>query len=524
MKSFREILSEKSPEEIFKTPQKLRLNIGGTPSSTRNPSTGGIVKKVVGKPKPTGSSPAEVAKRAKRFSQAFGTPTGADPRTGAPTYTPPKELTDLPSSRTGGTPKPEAYGKVEVGGLEKKRAIRTAEVPDIPGVRKATPQGVRNFLLNRETKGMSRRTISPEEGKAAMQRVAKAMQDPGEVSRASAKINQEVGGRRATRAGSSTPKPFPVSQKDMKTLQRMARPETSQKSVKSLKASLGTGAGKRAQAASDAAKDIQKSLDNEKAFYQRVLKSVQDLPPEKSIPTSSRTVAQKAKPGIYRVPTSRQLPAPSPAPVSKQLPTPTSTTVKTTSKVSVPEKPKEVKLPKPAKPKLTQPKVTTKGIEKSITSALKADREAITATKNIEKAAKAVKIAKGFKVATRIAAPVAAGLDAYGGYQAARETGASQKRSIGAGIARAAGGLIGGAAGGAVGSVLGPAGSVAGTIGGYGAGAELGTKVYNKLTGPVGKDFKVSDLSKNIKSGIASGKKSFKSFVAQADKSLSRYA
>ena len=519
MKSFREILSEKSPEETFKTPQKLRLNVGGTPSSSMSPSTGGIVKKVVGKPKPTGSSPTEVAKRAKRFSQAFGTPTGADPRTGSPTYAPPKELTDLPSSRTGGTPKPEAYGKVEVGGLEKKRAARTAEVPDTSGVRKATPQGVRNFLLNRETKGMSRRTISPEEGKAAMQRVAKAMQDPGEVSRASAKINQEVGGRRATRAGSSTPKPFPVSQKDMKTLQRMARPETSQQSVKSLKASLGTGAGKRAQAASDAAKDIQKSLDKldkEKAFHQRVLKAVQDLPPEKSIPTSSRTTAQKAKPGIYKVPTSRQLPAPSPTPVSKQLSTPAPTAVKTP--------PKEVKLPKPAKPKLTQPKVTTKGIEKSITSALKADRKAAAAAKNIEKASKAAKVAKAFKVATRIAAPVAAGLDAYGGYQAARETGASQKRSIGAGIARAAGGLIGGAAGGAVGSVLGPAGSVAGTVGGYGAGSELGTKIYNKLTGPVGKDFKVSDLGKNIKSGIASGKKSFKSFVAQADKSLSRYA
>ena len=516
MKSFREILSEKSPEETFKTPQKLRLNVGGTPSSSMSPSTGGIVKKVVGKPKPTGSSPTEVAKRAKRFSQAFGTPTGADPRTGSPTYAPPKELTDLPSSRTGGTPKPEAYGKVEVGGLEKKRAARTAEVPDTPGVRKATPQGVRNFLLNRETKGMSRRTISPEEGKAAMQRVAKAMQDPGEVSRASAKINQEVGGRRATRAGSSTPKPFPVSQKDMKTLQRMARPETSQQSVKSLKASLGTGAGKRAQAASDAAKGIKQYLDKEKVFHQRVLKAVQDLPPEKSIPTSSRTTAQKAKPGIYKVPTSRQLPAPSPAPVSKQLSTPAPTAVKTP--------PKEVKLPKPAKPKLTQPKVTTKGIEKSITNALQADRKAADAAKNIEKAAKASKIAKGFKVATRIAAPVAAGLDAYGGYQAARETGASQKRSIGAGIARAAGGLIGGAAGGAVGSVLGPAGSVAGTVGGYGAGSELGTKIYNKLTGPVGKDFKVSDLSKNVKSGLKSAGKSYTTFVSQANKALAKYA
>ena len=334
-----------------------------------------------------------------------------------------------------------------------------------------------------------------------------------------------------------SPKP---SKQNISTLQRMARPGTSLKSAQSLSKTLspkiklpltGVGAGKRAQAASDAAKGIKQDLDNEKAFHKRLLKAIEQLPPEKNIPTSSRTTAQKAKPGIYRVPTSRQLPAPSSkptvAPVSKQLPTPSPATVKTPSKVSVPEKPKEVKIPKPAKPKLYKPKVskvTSKGIEKSITSALKADREAAAAAKNIEKAAKAAKIAKGFKVATRIAAPVSAGLDAYGGYQAARGTGASKKRSIGAGIARAAGGLIGGATGGAVGSVLGPAGSVAGTVGGYGAGAELGTKVYNKLTGPVGKDFKIADLSKNIKSGLRSAGKSYTTFVSQANKSLAKYA
>lgn len=242
------------------------------------------------------------------------------------------------------------------------------------------------------------------------------------------------------------------------------------------------------------------------------------IKPPVELPKSTRTSAQRVTPGISRIPTSRQLPAPALTPVA----TPASTVV------SAP-KPTEIKLPKPQpiKKSAVTPKVTTPAapslsaeIQKGITGAKEAEKAAASAASS----AKALKVAKAYRTIGRIATPVAAGLDAYGGYQAAREAGASKKRSIGAGIARAAGGVIGGGIGGAVGSVLGPVGSIAGTVSGYGAGADLGTKVYNKLTGPVGKDFKVSDLGKNIKSGIASGKKSFKSFVAQADKSLSRYA
>ena len=82
----------------------------------------------------------------------------------------------------------------------------------------------------------------------------------------------------------STPKPSP---QDISTLQRMARPETSLKSAQSLSVKLGgTGAGKRAQAASDAAKDI-KNYEKQRGFHQRVMQAVRDLPPE---PTPSKPI------------------------------------------------------------------------------------------------------------------------------------------------------------------------------------------------------------------------------------------
>jgi len=163
---------------------------------------------VKSQPEPTPSSTpvrqSEVSARAERFRRAFGTPTGADPFTGAPTYRPPTALTNLPSSRSGSTPDPEAYEKVKPGDLELKRQARTAEVPGKPGVRSATPQGVQNFLLNRETRGMSNRSIPAEQGVAAQQRVAALMKDPKVVADVSTRINQEVGGRRATVSNRTT--------------------------------------------------------------------------------------------------------------------------------------------------------------------------------------------------------------------------------------------------------------------------------------------------------------------------------
>ena len=146
------------------------------------------------KPEPIKQS--EVSKRARTFRQSFGTPTGANPFTGKATYKPLDALTKLPTSRTGKTPTPQAYGKVQVGDLDTKRLIRTQGPQGTP-----TPRGVENFLLNRETKGAlggrNARSISPQQGKAALERVKGLMTDPKEVSRVAAQIKQEVGGRRA---------------------------------------------------------------------------------------------------------------------------------------------------------------------------------------------------------------------------------------------------------------------------------------------------------------------------------------
>ena len=146
--------------------------------------------------KPKAVKQSEVSKRARTFRQSFGTPTGANPFTGKATYKPLDALTKLPTSRTGKTPTPQAYGKVQVGDLDTKRLIRTQGPQGTP-----TPRGVENFLLNRETKGAlggrNARRISPQQGKAALERVKGLMTDPKEVSRVAAQIKQEVGGRRA---------------------------------------------------------------------------------------------------------------------------------------------------------------------------------------------------------------------------------------------------------------------------------------------------------------------------------------
>ena len=147
-------------------------------------------------PKPETIKQSDVSQRAARFRQSFGTPTGADPKTGRPTYKPLDSLTNLPKGRGGTAPSPEQYAKVQVGDLDTKRLVRTQGPQGTP-----TKRGVENFLLNRETKGAlggrNARRVSPEQGKAALERVKGFMADPKEVSKVAAQIKQEVGGRRA---------------------------------------------------------------------------------------------------------------------------------------------------------------------------------------------------------------------------------------------------------------------------------------------------------------------------------------
>ena len=157
------------------------------------------------KPEPIKQS--EVSKRAARFRQSFGTPTGANPLTGAPTYRPLDAMTDLPKGRGGRAPSPEQYGKTKVGDLDAKRILRTMGPKGEP-----TTRGVQNFALNRETQGRFSpstrrgRTISPADSKSAMARVDKIMSDPNQVADIKGRIRQEVGGRRAQ---TTSPNPVP---------------------------------------------------------------------------------------------------------------------------------------------------------------------------------------------------------------------------------------------------------------------------------------------------------------------------
>ena len=158
------------------------------------------------KPEPIKQS--EVSKRAARFRQSFGTPTGADPFTGRATYRPVDSMTQLPKpSRSGTTPTPEKYSKVKLGDLDAKRILRTMGPKGTP-----TTRGVENFALNRETQGRFSpstrrgRTLSPSDSKAAVERVKATMADPKKVADIKGRISQEVGGRRAQ---VTSPNPVP---------------------------------------------------------------------------------------------------------------------------------------------------------------------------------------------------------------------------------------------------------------------------------------------------------------------------
>ena len=526
MKSFREILSEKAPEKKYRSPQQLNINIGGAPSSTSAPSTGGIVKRNVGatKPRPSsGSTAAEVSARAQRFSQAFGTPTGADPRTGAPTYRPPAELTNLPSSRTGATPSPEAYSKVKPGDLEIKRQARTAEVPGKPGVRSATPQGVQNFLLNRETGGMSRRSIPAEQGRAAQQRVAQSMQNPNVVADISARINQEVGGRRAE---TSTPaEPFSVSEKDKKILQRMARPTTSIPSAQSLTRQLGTGAGFRAQAEADAAAGSAAEPETQRrraqARAQRRSQGFADL--QRAIDAQPEPQSSTPKP----TPAPKVVkPKPTPAAVK---PTPAPTVLKPPkidlSKYKAPQVNLGTLKPVPAKATRLAPSATssTSNLASTVNSMVRRNK---AAEKVASRAA-----SQTLKNIGRAATIAGTAFDVQQGYKASREEGGSVKRAIGAGISRGAGGLVGAATGARIGGMLaGAPGAVVGGVIGYTGGAEGLSNVYKKVTGDVGKKLTTQGVLTNIRKAVpqelraqvpAGSRKTFTDFVKTAGRTYS---
>ena len=310
----------------------------------------------------------------------------------------------------------------------------------------------------------------------------------------------------------SSPKPSP---QDISTLQRMARPETSLKSAQSLSVKLGgTGAGKRAQAASDAAKDI-KNYEKQLGFHQRVMQAVRDLPPEKSEVKISKPVTTP-KPVV-----SLPKPVTTPKPV-----------------VSLP---KPVVKPSPTlKPSLLKPLGTTTSLVRPATSTVDDIASAATkvmkqmkADRAAEKAQKALKTAKTWRATGGVLGIAGAGLEAKSGYEQARKEGAGKKRAFGAGAARALGGLTGGAIGSAVGTGLGLPGAIGGGIAGYKYGADAGTAAYKALTGDYGKKVTTQSVLSNVRKTVpysirsqvpAGARKAFRDLVTQTGRAYGQWS
>ena len=289
---------------------------------------------------------------------------------------------------------------------------------------------------------------------------------------------------------------YKPSKGDISTLQRMARPETSVRSAASLSGQLGTGAGRRAQAASDAAKDIA-NFEKTSAYHQRILKAIDKLPPEK-IKKQKITAAPVA-------------------------PKPQNINLGDTSL------PKTLKAPKGSSLSVSAPKTTTAGdIGKAVDQVFK-NREA---RKAAERAKGALKFAKAVKGAGTALSVVGSGLEAKGGYETARGEGASQKRAIGAGAARGLGSFVGGGVGATLGSALGLPGAIAGGAAGYNLGANVGTAAYKALTGDPLKKLTTQGLKTNIRKAVpyeirkqvpAGARKAFGDFITQAGKTYGNW-
>jgi len=111
-----------------------------------------------------------------------------------------------------------------------------------------------------------------------------------------------------------------------------------------------------------------------------------------------------------------------------------------------------------------------------------------------------VKTPSGMKALARGASAFAAYTDFKGGRKEVLDQGGGNRRADAAGAFRAVGGFLGGGLGFTAGTPAGPVGqTVAGTLG-YQKGAEMGTKLFKRLTGKAGDKVTSQSVLKNIKS------------------------
>jgi len=182
-------------------------------------------------------------------------------------------------------------------------------------------------------------------------------------------------------------------------------------------------------------------------------------------------------------------------------------------------KPKELKLPQPAAPKIKPLSATrTTQSQKLADTVVKVSKQ-IRSDIAAERAAERAKVMKGVGTASKVLGVVGTGIEAKKGYDIAKAMGSSQKRSVGAGAARAIGSGLGGVVGGTLGSVAGPIGSA--------IGAELGSKAYNVITGDPKKKVTTQGVLTNIRKAVPQSvraqvptdvRKGFTDFVKSAGK------
>jgi hypothetical protein len=489
--------------------------------------------------KPQGPTLPSSAQRAKRFSQSFGTPTGANPFTGKATYVPPEALTKLPPSGKG-TVDPKAYSNVTPGDLEIKRNVRTAEVPGKPGVRAATPKGVENFLLSRGGYARPDRNMSASEFKNRRAEAERILANPGgaEYKKIETKINQEVGGRRIKRGRNSpagifadaefrkkldldTPEGAVANRDFAKEMERLNRQNRGERDLLAAiddvdaKPSSRQGSQGRRSTVSTSQTPSQviaqtqqtKRLEAPKV-EQPAAQPAAQTSRTRQVPTSTRTTAQikatsaTSRPAVLRpltkptpvVPAASK-PAPiAPAPAKPVAATPAPAPVKPVAAPAPSPKPVAVRpapAPRPRSISVRAPRTSV--ITPSVLSKELAKNRVLTNTQATARNAAGLKtVAKGLTAVT-----------AYFDFDRAKKAtlaqGGGDRRATAKGAVEAGARILGTGAGAILGTPLGPGGQVLGAVGGGETAVNFAGKAFDRVFGKAGQAVTRQTVKANLK-------------------------
>ena len=210
-RSDRKLDQLKQQERISKQYDMGGGEVTGTPQDqTYKPPSKEKVEKIQ---KKSIKNQADAGKRAKTFRRSFGTPTGADFKTGKPTYKPSFTIDakgkkkigadiELPRSRTSGVPEPDKI--TGLSGYDRaSKTLGDREASKLKYVdtktNKASPEGVKRYISKARQMRIDPSGITPVDQKTTDVIATSA----GGQYRA--KIDTKYGGRRATLKGTQQP-------------------------------------------------------------------------------------------------------------------------------------------------------------------------------------------------------------------------------------------------------------------------------------------------------------------------------